>query len=107
MWDAWLLELRRILKPGGLLLQTIHAEPAWRYYYSQREDQHIRTHLPPEVWTKPEMDVDFLYHGDVVVSQVFWKREVARQFWGRYFDVLQVYPPAELNSFQDMLVCRK
>lgn len=24
LWDMWLLELRRVLKPGGLLIQTIH-----------------------------------------------------------------------------------
>lgn len=28
LWDTWLMELKRILKPGGLLIQTVHAENA-------------------------------------------------------------------------------
>jgi len=32
-WDMWLLELKRVLKPGGLLIQTIHTENTWPFYY--------------------------------------------------------------------------
>ena len=107
LWDAWLLELRRVLKPGGLLLQTIHTENAWKFYYHHREEKWVQDALPPEVYSAPEMEVPFFYHGDVGVSQVFWRSDVARSYWARYFDVLHIYPPAELNSFQDMVVCRK
>jgi SAM-dependent methyltransferase len=107
LWDTWLLELRRVLKPGGLLLQTIHAEVAWRYYYEHRDEEFIRTGQPEAVRAAAEMNLPFLYHGDIGVSQVFWKREVARQYWGRYFEVLEIYDPAARYSFQDMIVCRK
>ena len=107
LWDAWLLELRRVLKRGGILIQTIHAEQAWKFYYERRDEEWVRRALPSEVWSKPEMDLPFLYHGDVGVSQVFWKTDVAKAYWGRYLEVLDCFPPAELNSFQSMMVCRK
>jgi SAM-dependent methyltransferase len=107
LWDNWLLELRRVLKPGGLLLQTYHAEAAWRFYYDHREQPHVQAGIPAEITTNPTMDVDFLYHGDLCASQVFWKAEIAEKYWGRYYRVLGLHPPAELNSFQDMIVCQK
>jgi len=35
-WDMWLLELKRVLKPGGLLIQTIHTENAWLFFTTTR-----------------------------------------------------------------------
>ena len=105
LWDTWLLELKRILKPGGLLLQTIHAEAAWAFYHQNRAEEWVKSTLPAEMLAKPAMDVDYLYHGDATVSQVFWKEAVARSFWGRYFQVLEVTaPPA--RSFQNWMICR-
>ena len=52
------------------------------------------------------MDVDFLYYGDIGVSQVFWKREIVSDFWGRYFEILEITDPPE-NSFQDWVICKK
>ena len=48
---SWLMELRRILQPGGLLLATIHDENTWR------NDQKLRNNaikLNPD-WTHDEM----------------------------------------------------
>jgi hypothetical protein len=59
-----------------------------------------------EMLTKPEMDVDYLYYGDVSCSQVFWKESVAHRFWGRYFEVLEITPPPA-RSFQNWMICRK
>jgi SAM-dependent methyltransferase len=106
LWDMWLLELKRVLKPGGLLMQTIHAEPAWKFYHEQRNEEWVKSGHSAEMLTKPEMDVDFLYYGDVSCSQVFWKESVARRFWGRYLEVLEVTPPPA-RSFQNWMICRK
>jgi len=107
LWDAWLLELKRVLKPGGLLIQTIHAEAAWRHYYENREQGWVKNgYHTPRVYNVPQMDVNYLYYGDISVSQVFWKKDIARQFWGRYFDILDILPPPE-HSFQDWIICRK
>jgi len=54
-----------------------------------------------------EMPHDYFYYGDMSVSQVFWKREVARTYWGRYFTILDVLAPPGERSFQDWMVCKK
>jgi len=105
-WDAWLMELRRILKPGGLLIQTIHAETAWSFYHNQKHESWVRESQCPRVYDTPEMDVDYLYYGDACVSQVFWKKDIAVDFWGRYFKVLEFAPPPK-HSFQDWIICQK
>jgi SAM-dependent methyltransferase len=106
LWDAWLLELRRVLRPGGLLMQTVHAEPAWECYYNHKAEGWVRDNLPAEMLERSKMDVDFLYYGNAGVSQVFWKEEVARRYWSRYFTVLEFNPPPPRFSFQSWIVCR-
>lgn len=106
LWDAWLLELKRVLKPNGLLIQTIHAENAWNFYRSHRNEDWVKNSFPRRLLDSNEMDVDYLYFGDVRISQVFWKRKVAEDFWGRYFRILEITDPPE-RSFQDWIVCRK
>jgi hypothetical protein len=100
------MELRRILKPGGLLVQTIHTENAWEFYFKHKNEAWVREAHTPRVYESPTMDVDFLYHGDMSVSQVFWKKKIALEFWGRYFEVLEQRDPPQ-SSFQDWMVCRK
>jgi SAM-dependent methyltransferase len=107
LWDTWLLELRRVMKRGGLLIQTIHAEPAWEFYYKHRAEEWVRRNHAPEVLRQPTMNVDYFYYGDATVSQVFWKADVARAFWGRYWDVLEITPPPVQYSFQNWIVARK
>ena len=106
-WDFWLLELRRVLKPGGLLLQTIHAERAWRFYYHHRDLDWVRAGISPRVLGTPEMDVDYLLSGDISVSQVFFKQEIARKYWGKYLKVEEISSPENKYWFQDLIVCRK
>lgn len=106
LWDTWLLELKRVLKPGGLLMQTIHAEPAWEFYHENRDEGWVKSAHSAEMLAKPRMDVDYLYYGDASCSQVFWKEAVARQFWGRYLEVLEIAPPPA-RSFQNWIICRK
>lgn len=105
-WDAWLLELRRVLRPGGLLIQTIHTETAWNYYRSHKNEAWVRERISPIIYESRDMNVDFFYYGDISVSQVFWKKETARKYWGRYFDVLDIKDPPQY-SFQDWMICTK
>jgi SAM-dependent methyltransferase len=106
-WDFWLLELRRVLKPGGLLLQTIHAERAWRFYHDNQHLDWVRAAISPHVLASAEMNHDFLLSGDIAVSQTFFKQDVARRYWGRYLEVLEIVSPDDRYWFQDLMVCRK
>jgi SAM-dependent methyltransferase len=105
-WDAWLLELRRVLKPGGVMVQTFHSENAWDFYHKHQEEGWVRANHTPRVYERRTMDVDYLYFGDISVSQVFWKKEIAKKYWQRYLEVLEVRDPPEY-SFQDWIICRK
>jgi len=104
-WDAWLLELKRVLKPRGIMMQTIHAENAWRFYAEHKNEDWVRAGVSARVYDVPEMDVEYLLCGDVGVSQVFWRKEVVREYWGRYLEILEVRDPPQF-SFQDWVVCR-
>jgi len=105
-WDAWLMELRRVLKPGGLMMQTVHTENAWKYYYENSKESWVQKNHTPRVYENMNMDFDFLYFGDACVSQVFWKRDVVIDYWGRYFKVLDVLDPPKY-SFQDWVIVQK
>lgn len=106
LWDAWLMELKRVLKPSGLLIQTVHSENAWNFYYKHRDESWVQRALPAQLINSENMGVDFFYYGDIGVSQVFWKREIIEDFWGRYFQILEITDPPE-NSFQDWVTCKK
>jgi SAM-dependent methyltransferase len=107
LWDAWLLELKRILKPNGLMIHTVHLETAWEFYHSNRNEKWVQESQAPEVYNSPTMEVDFLFDGDASVSQVFWREEVLKNYWARYFSKLEVLPPSDENSFQHRVVIRK
>jgi SAM-dependent methyltransferase len=106
-WDMWLLELKRVLKPGGLLIQTIHTENAWRFYYDHRDADWVRNNHSSIMLNDREMASDYFYYGDASVSQVFWKSKIAEKYWGRYFNVIEVTPPPDDRSFQDWIICKK
>ncbi len=105
-WDAWLLELRRVMKPNGIMIQTFHAEPAWEFYAQHSEEQWIRDAHSSRVYDYPNMDVDYFYHGSIDVSQIFWKEKVAVDYWSRYLNVLETTPPPE-RSFQNWIITKK
>lgn len=107
LWDAWLLELKRILKPGGMMLHTVHLEEAWKFYHLNRSEKWVQDSQAPEVYNSPSMNVDYLFDGDASVSQVFWREEIVRNYWSRHFTSLKILPPSKEYSFQNRVVLRK
>jgi SAM-dependent methyltransferase len=96
---AWLADLRRMLRPGGILLTTKLNAAAYD--------------LPPEVKAEAEAR-GFVYWGDSWETDglpSFYRLAyhthgyVARE-WGRYFEVLHI-GSHDLNDTQDAIVLRR
>lgn len=81
-WSSWLLELRRVLKPGGLLLATFMGEG-------------MSELIAGEEWDEDRVGMNVLRYGQswdlggpMVLHSPWWIRE----HWGRAFDVLELRP---------------
>ena len=105
LWDGWLCELRRCLKPGGLCLQTVHCEGAWSLYARGDAEWQVAG-VPDYVREHPEMDVDYLFFDKSTTSNTFYKRSVVEKMFGRYMPVREILDPPEF-SFQDWVVMQK
>ncbi len=105
LWDGWLCELRRCLKPGGLCLQTVHCEEAWSLFARGDADWQING-VPDYVREHREMDVDYLFFNKSTTSNTFYKRSVVENLFGRYMPVREILDPPEF-SFQHWVVMQK
>jgi ubiquinone/menaquinone biosynthesis C-methylase UbiE len=93
--DAWLLELRRILKPGGLLYLTVHDENTWRVMSDLLRD---RVRDTPEGmgldFGAPVMPFDrkSFRRSDAPHYQcnVFRSKSYITRYWGRFVRILDI-----------------
>jgi SAM-dependent methyltransferase len=97
---AWLAELRRVLRPGGILLTT-KLNPA-------------SYDLPPEIKAQG-IDKGYVFWGDAAATDglpdfyrlAYHTHDYVRREWSRWFDVLHV-GSHDLNDTQDAVVlCRR
>lgn len=98
---AWLEELARVLRPGGILLATIHGEHVWRG-------------LPP--WTVRRIrDRGFAFARTGAFAgvlpdwyQMTWHSAayVARE-WSKWFQVVDHIEQGAMHGFQDLIVLRR
>ncbi len=109
---AWLMELRRILRPGGVAWITVHSEftlqdmttdwPLWNPTMSH-----------PEAATKLDAQRNFVgdrmvlrWHSDrSYASNVFYKLDYLKKTWSRFFEIADVR--RRFPTFQDVLILRK
>jgi SAM-dependent methyltransferase len=105
LWDMWLAEFTRVLKPGGLVMQSVQCEAAWRFYHEHRNEGWVKAGHPASMLEKPELDEDFFLFGDGLVSQTFFKEAVIKKYWGRYLDIVDFLPPPAY-SYQNWIVGR-
>ena len=115
---AWLAELRRILKPGGLAYVTIHGDECWKklnkdtpvYNSIMKMRKHLREwkNLTAEFFRKPMPQQKTVFTwttSDTYNCNVFHKTEYIHDYWGRFFEVLEIIPAGHEN--QDVVVLRK
>lgn len=105
LWDFWLSEFKRVLKPGGLCLQTVQCETAWKFYYENQNQDWVKRGHPQSMLDKPEIDEDFFFYGDSHISQTFYREEVIKKYWARYMDVVDFLPPPNF-SYQNWIVLK-
>ncbi len=82
-WADWLLELRRILKPGGLLLATFIGPRSW--------ERSLHREVAEDELGIAMLRLDQSYattSGPLVLHSPWW----IRAHWGRAFDVVTLWP---------------
>ena len=105
--DAWLMELRRILKPGGYGLFTVNDEHTWRFL--QQNDS------KRALYEIEQQDIAAAEGGDLVVVEgpslaseyvnVFYSTTRIRGEWSQYFEIVSIEPRAYVQ--QSIVVVRK
>ena len=81
-WAGWLLELHRLLKPGGLLFATFLNEQLWpEFGAGDWDEDRIAMHVT-RTWNP------WLAGGPIVFHSQWWIRE----HWGRAFEILELEP---------------
>jgi len=95
-WKAWLAELRRVLKPGGILLNTFHNRVAYEYTTGQRFDEKSAGMLVLH------HDRDWNEGGAMVYHSNWWIDE----HWGEFFNVEFISREA-LDGWQSLAVLSK
>jgi len=107
----WLLELRRILKPGGLAYVTLHSDHTWSnmkeehaIYQSLLSHPDFSPHLLKSRMPQERMvyrwETDSSYR-----ANVFHDEKYIRGTWGNYFQILDIIPAG--HFYQDAVLLRK
>jgi SAM-dependent methyltransferase len=105
--DAWLLELRRILRPGGLAYVTIHDEHSVEMLferYPERGLTKMLRRLDAETGAVTELQ-SFFAIGIEPRAQVFYDSAYLIGKWSRFVEVVSVTPRA--MDYQTALLLRK
>lgn len=108
---TWLMELRRILKSGGLVWVTVNSEKTWEEMGEGWPVYRLLCNYPgfPTQKPRPAMEEDRLVLrrvGDASYSsQVFYRFDYIKDVWGRFFEIVEIH--RRLPGFQDVIVLRK
>lgn len=114
--EAWLLELRRILRPGGILFATVHDSAFINAVLNgtdprrQRVADLLREYDRRTNFTSTGFSMFAINRipgpGGTGQAQVFYDTEYLRRHWASYFTVLSIVPDA-LGGLQAGVVLRK
>lgn len=108
---TWLMELRRILRPGGVAWVTIHGDRTWRDMQPHwplaaalaDHPDYGRDRASPEI---PQERAVYRWHRQRSYSaNVFYREEYVRRVWSRFLTIAEIR--AATPPFQDIVVlCR-
>lgn len=117
--SMWLMELRRILKPGGILYASVHTEETWRnmdetyaVYNALLDSADLLEEGGDKVYpgfnkmeTFSGRKVFTINTGLVYNTNVFHEKSYIDKMWGAYFTVEGVHTRA--HGYQDIVLLRK
>lgn len=109
--DAWLLEVRRILKPGGCAYLTVHDLKSYELVLTEYADDPLIRGFARAVAQFEQSHrlkgaaVDAFSFGADPESQVFYDPRYLIDKWGRWLDVLAFLPQA--YNYQSVLLLQK
>jgi SAM-dependent methyltransferase len=112
----WLLELRRILRPGGLAYVTVCTEDTWEQY---KADWIKQTLMPLADQIRDYRIDNALFSGplpndktvfwwpsrEVYNSSVFHSKKYIKDLYGRFFEIVEIVRNG--HTYQDVLLLRK
>jgi ubiquinone/menaquinone biosynthesis C-methylase UbiE len=105
--DAWLLELRRIVSPGGRLYITVQDKNSLQFIINQPEDwwfrRLLRSYDKAEMISRLNFSMFTIGRGNT--SQVFYDIDYLQHHWGCILNVLSVTP--EAYGYQTAIVLEK
>lgn len=114
---AWLAELRRMLKPGGVAYITVHTDHTWRILSDKHALFHHLLSLQPhfteykisaELFANPmparRIAFKWEYNG-MKNANLFYDKEYLCTTWGRFLKVLEIIP--EGADYHDVILLRK
>jgi SAM-dependent methyltransferase len=115
---AWLAEIRRVLKPGGIAYLSIHGENCWSNLGPEIPVYNALLRMSKDIqgWGKitPEFFKQKLPRDKTVFAwntarnyntNVFHSTDYIKNCWGRFFEVLEIIPSG--HTYQDVVVLRK
>jgi SAM-dependent methyltransferase len=108
----WLLELRRILRVGGLACLSIHDDVTWQTLHGSREPAFMDFLSD---WAPELVDVAELPSGQRLVvanndvdpygCNVYHSADYIHRLWGRFFEIIDIRPRS--LGVQAVVVCRR
>ncbi len=104
---AWLLELRRILKVGGIAYITIHDEATWLNMVPMIKNkvEKFRPDIADLVELPEGKTVVTFRDDDPYNCHVFHGRQYIENVWGRFFEICEI---KSLNHDQQaVVICRR
>lgn len=104
---GWLLELRRVLKIGGIACISIHSKDTWQ---KMTGDLHMTVaRLRPDIVDQPTLPegktVVTFRDDDPYRCMVFHSDEYVQRNWGRFFEICEIRPLT--LGLQAIVICRR
>lgn len=104
--DAWLLEIRRILKPSGRFYITIHDKNTVNLFDTVMKDCELAIRLRTfDLYREHKDDFNLLVLGRDTVSQVFYDIDYFRNLIDPTYEILSINP--EAYGFQTALLLKR